>query len=258
MKGIAAAEDSTPIAYEAQGKVEPALVFIRGWCWSRSYWDAQIARFSHQHRVVVLDLAGHGESGLVMVYAMISSGGDVSAVVKALGQREVVLIGHSMGAAVIVEAALRLGGRVAGIVGVDTSRHLRPDLIRGQMDETRRAMTADFPNVTRHAVRESMFPSHSDQTLRERVASDMALVPAWVGISAARTPSAGGASGLRAPKVAINSGARSFDEGEAERHGIRVLTMPAGGHLPILEEPEPFNEMLKEAAHMCLSMPLTP
>ena len=42
------------------------------------------------------------------------------AVVEALGLDRVVLLGHSLGGSVIVEAARRLAGRVVRLVGVDT------------------------------------------------------------------------------------------------------------------------------------------
>lgn len=53
-------------------------------------------------------------------YTMKAFGQDVAAVVKQVGARNVILVGHSMGGPVAVEAAKQLGDRVAGIVGVDT------------------------------------------------------------------------------------------------------------------------------------------
>jgi pimeloyl-ACP methyl ester carboxylesterase len=56
--------DGTPIYYEVCGDGEPALVFIHGWCCKRSYWVNQLSEFAQRHKVVAVDLAGHGESGL--------------------------------------------------------------------------------------------------------------------------------------------------------------------------------------------------
>ena len=47
-------------------------------------------------------------------------GADVVAVIEKLGLRDVVLIGHSMGGDVIVEAARALPERIIGLVWVDT------------------------------------------------------------------------------------------------------------------------------------------
>jgi pimeloyl-ACP methyl ester carboxylesterase len=62
--------------------------------------------FSKKYRVVVVDLAGHGHSGMSRInYRMSYFGEDVKAVTEAVGSKQVILIGHSMGGAVIVEAA---------------------------------------------------------------------------------------------------------------------------------------------------------
>ncbi len=113
--------DGIPIHYEVYATGEPALVFVHGWSCDRSYWDAQVPFFSERHRVVTVDLAGHGESGLGRdAWSMRAFGQDVAAVVEELGLDEIVLVGHSMGGPVVVEAARILGDRVNVVVGADT------------------------------------------------------------------------------------------------------------------------------------------
>jgi pimeloyl-ACP methyl ester carboxylesterase len=75
--------------------------------------------------VVSIDLAWHGESGLGRkAWTMASFGEDVAAVVVEIDAKEVILIGHSMGGDVIVEAARRLRSRITGLVWVDTHKQL--------------------------------------------------------------------------------------------------------------------------------------
>ena len=77
-------------------------------------------------KVVSIDLAGHGESGLERKSWTIEAfGGDVAAVVKKLGLKRVILIGHSMGGDVIAEAARQLPGQTVGLIMVDTYKKLR-------------------------------------------------------------------------------------------------------------------------------------
>src|SRR5262245_20454415 len=112
--------DSIQIAYEVHGNGTPALIFVHGWSCDRSYWQGQLEPFSRNFKVVAIDLAGHGESGLSRKSWTIEAfGADVAAVVKKLNLQRVVLIGHSMGSNVIAEAARQLPGRVAGLVLVD-------------------------------------------------------------------------------------------------------------------------------------------
>ena len=94
---VVSSQDGTPISYEVYGEGEPTLVFIHGWSCDARYWRAQVSHFSKKHRVVTLDLAGHGHSGFRRPpYTMRSFGEDVRAVTEATGSQEVILIGHSM------------------------------------------------------------------------------------------------------------------------------------------------------------------
>ena len=108
---------SAPVAYDRRGKGETAIVFIHGWAADRSYWREQADVFARDYQVVTLDLTGHGPfapaSPPRLVLALSS---DVEAVVRDLNLRRVILVGHSMGAAVALNAARRLRGIVRGIV----------------------------------------------------------------------------------------------------------------------------------------------
>ncbi len=82
---IAFSKDGTPISYEIFGKGEPTLLFVHGWSCDARYWRAQVPVFSKKYRVVVLDLAGHGHSGMSRIkYTMGSFGEDVRAVTESM------------------------------------------------------------------------------------------------------------------------------------------------------------------------------
>jgi len=113
--------DGVPIRYAVRGTGGPALVFVHGWSCDRTYWDAQVRHFAPRHRVVAIDLPGHGESGTGREeWTVEAFGGDVAAVVQHLGLEEVVLIGHSVGGFVVLEAARRIPDKVVGVVGVES------------------------------------------------------------------------------------------------------------------------------------------
>jgi len=60
---VVLSKDGTPISYEISGTGEPALLFVHGWSCDARYWRVQVPHFSKKHRVIILDLAGHGHSG---------------------------------------------------------------------------------------------------------------------------------------------------------------------------------------------------
>ena len=101
--------DGVSIAYEVRGEGEPALVFVHGWSNNRNTWEAELAHFSQKYKVVAIDLAGFGASGNNREkWTMGAFGEDVAAVIKQIGLDDAVLIGHSMGGPVILEAAKRI------------------------------------------------------------------------------------------------------------------------------------------------------
>ena len=113
--------DGVPLLYDVDGLGSPALVFVHGWSCDRTYWERQFDHFKSEHLVVMLDLAGHGESGLDRTaWSMEAFGKDVASVVEKLDLNKVVLIGHSMGGTVILEAAQILPSRISALVPVDT------------------------------------------------------------------------------------------------------------------------------------------
>lgn len=247
---VVTSSDGVPIAYEAHGTGAHALVFIHGWSCDRSYWEGQLGPFSRKFQVVAIDLAGHGESGLGRPSWTIEAfGGDVAAVVEALDLERVVLIGHSMGGDVIVEAARRLPGRVEGLVWVDTYKQLGTPRSSEQVESFMAPFRADFAATTRTFVRR-MFRPGSDESLVERVAADMSAAPLVVALEALGSKVTFerevtvALQELNLPVVAINPDDHPTDIESMGRYGIDVVLMPGVGHFLMMEDPEGFNLLL--------------
>jgi len=117
---VAISSDGVKISFDKQGDGEPSLVFIHGWANNKSIWDAQVAHFSQKYKVIAVDLPGFGESGNNrQKWTMASFGEDVATVINKLSLDQVVLIGFSMGAPVVIETAKRVPNQVVGVVLVD-------------------------------------------------------------------------------------------------------------------------------------------
>ncbi len=247
--------DGIPIHYEVHGRGEPALVFVHGWTCDRSYWSAQVPVFSERHRVVTIDLAGHGESGLGRdVWSMRAFGEDVAAVAEKLGLQEIVLVGHSMGGPVAVEAARILGDRVKAVVGADTFNDLSerwpPEVIESWLEPFR----TDFVAASQAVVR-TMFVPASDSALIEQVVADMSSAPPEVGLGAMEgyidwhnNELASAFRELQAPVRLINSdyNPTNVDAGREYHASFDAVLMPGVGHFVMMEDPATFNRLLGE------------
>jgi pimeloyl-ACP methyl ester carboxylesterase len=228
-------------------------VLVHGWSCDRSYWRGQVDALASRHRLVTLDLGGHGESGRQRAHWTIDAfGADVAAVVDVLDLPAAILVGHSMGGNVVVAAAPHLGERVLGLVWVDTYRELAsfPSAVAvaGRVAQ----FQADFAPQVRAFVRR-LFAPRANPVLVERVAEAMASAPpdiALAALEAAWNDGRGIVAALRAlhlPLVAINPADPLTDSASLSGHGIAVLQMPGVDHFPMLEKPEAFNACLLDA-----------
>src|SRR5262245_47934815 len=130
--GTVRAADGVSIRYWVHGHGDPTLVFIHGRASDHSVWQKQVSVFARNHRLVTVDLGGHGASGFNRASWSVSGlAGDVESVVKALGLKRVVLIGHSMGGPVTLLAAGRMPDRIMGVVGGSRVHNRRMDYPRG-------------------------------------------------------------------------------------------------------------------------------
>lgn len=104
------------------GSGSPSLVFVHGFACAHDDWDAQIAHFSGKHAILACDLRGHGATpGRAGECTIANFGGDVAALVANFDIKDAVLVGHSMGCRVVLEAARLDPARIGGIVLVDGS-----------------------------------------------------------------------------------------------------------------------------------------
>ncbi len=246
--------DGVEIRYEVAGRGEPALVFVHGWSCDRSYWRDQLDHFSRQHRVLAVDLGGHGESGLGRkTWTMAAFGKDVKAAVDAAGLTKVVLVGHSMGGPVVAEAARLMPERVAGLVMVDFFTEVDRRYTPKEQEGFLAPMRADFRKMTEGFVRQEMFRADVDSNLADRIARDMASGPASVAVSAMEQllnyDQGAALAATKAPVLLINSDKWPTDLEAARRHkpDIGLAVMPWVGHFLMIEAPQEFNRLLERA-----------
>ena len=247
------------------GHGSPSIVFVHGFACSLEDWKPQLEHFQKTNEVVACDLRGHGKTpGRPHECSIEHYGGDVAALVANLELEKCVLVGHSMGCRVVLEANRLIPDRVAGIVLVDGSRNATSD-----PEGAEAAAHATVEKMGYGAFAETLFrqmfftPSaQADAIVARAVKSSAELGPQlWPRVSrwdAGQMDVAFDA--VRAPVLGIQSTSRHPDLGRTplkagdtspwidylRLRGATVEIVPGVGHFTMLEAPETVNRLIAD------------
>ncbi len=127
-------DDGTHIAYAlvaptGRGKHGTDVAFASGWSCSDVYWGGIVAPLvAARHRAIIPDMRGHGASGLPRSpgrgarnltnddLSIARLAADLIAVLDDAGSTRTILVGHSMGVQIALEAYRLAPERIAGLV----------------------------------------------------------------------------------------------------------------------------------------------
>src|SRR5437762_4982048 len=108
--------------FNERGEGDTALVFLHGVGGGKEIWQPQLDFFAAEgYRAVAWDMPGYGASPMLPHYSFATFAAALAQVLDKLRAARVVLIGHSMGGMVALEAAARYPHRLAGLVLACTS-----------------------------------------------------------------------------------------------------------------------------------------
>ena len=240
--------DGATLTYEVEGVGQPTVVLVHGWMAERSLWARQLPELTAKHRVVTVDLPGHGDgSDARSEWSVAGLGDDLAALLDELDLRDAVLVGHSMGGAVSLHAAAKAPERVAGIVAVDALHDAEfrySEEIVGQMVAI---LERDF-GAACLAMIDRMFIEPDGALLRDEVAfksCEEGNAEAGIALMADFTSVDLGALMREAgvPIRAINAADGNATTIEKNRGyaDFDAVLMPGVGHFLFMTRPEPFN-----------------
>lgn len=238
---------------EGQG---PPVVLLHGGGLDHRSWEPQARALRRDHRVIALDLRGHGAASTPT--APFRHADDVAAVLDALDAAPAVLAGVSMGASAAVDVAVTRPEAVAGVVAVGAGAsgpEFRDPWALGVLaaqDEAARA--GDAAAWVEAFLRFAAGPSRSlddvdeavvallrecvTSTLARHVAAGPPVLPGWAEDAAAR------ARHLTVPVLAVVGEQDSADHLRQARELVaplprgRLVTVPGTAHYPHLERPQ--------------------
>lgn len=166
------------IHHVVSGTGSPPMLFVHGFSCAHADWDAQLACFSPRHQTVAVDLRGHGRSmGQAGECSVERYGADVAEVMRALALPPTILVGHSMGCRVVIEAALQDPAQTAGVILVDGSQF---SAAMQPLMKQRFAAVGGYSTMV-ESMFEDMFTAKSDKAIVASVVTRAARLPKAIG-----------------------------------------------------------------------------
>ncbi|HKZ77288.1 MAG TPA: alpha/beta fold hydrolase [Pyrinomonadaceae bacterium] len=153
------------VAYDDVGS-GPPLVFLHGFPFNRSMWQEQKEALVEHHRIITLDLRGHGETDVGPSPATMEEMAlDVGALLDRLDIERATLAGLSMGGYVALAFCRRFPLRVRALVLADT--RAQSDTEDGKANRSTQA--AQILREGMEAITDSLLPKQlASETLAKR------------------------------------------------------------------------------------------
>ena len=178
--------DGIRLCHAEHPGARPTVVLIHGWCCDHSFFAPQFQYFAQLgHRVIAVDLRGHGESDKPMQdYAMSVFSDDVAWLAQRLGIGKAVVIGHSMGGIVAYDLAGRYPDLVTAFVMIDATITRLPASRAAIAGIIHQLGQLDHGDVIRRYAETALLLPTDDPERRRAITSAMAGASRHVAIAA--------------------------------------------------------------------------
>jgi pimeloyl-ACP methyl ester carboxylesterase len=183
---------NTKISFTDYGK-GTAVVLLHGFLENKTMWDKYISALSKNHRVISIDLLGHGETEcLGYVHTMEDQADMIFAVLISLRIRKIVLVGHSMGGYVALAFAELYPDYVKGLFLLNSSSRADSDERKINRDRAIKAVKQNHTNFVRISII-NLFSEDNREVLAKEIEK--------VKLQALKTPLQGIVASLEGMKI---------------------------------------------------------
>jgi pimeloyl-ACP methyl ester carboxylesterase len=240
---------------------EPAVLLVHGWGADAGTWSALAPLLAVNHRVLTVDVRGHGRSTIPpdapdrLDPEVIAA--DLAAVLDATGVERAIAVGHSWGGQLVTALGVTRPDRVAGLVVLDPAygaeskaellamrdRWYSPDARAALREFAEGAFSADTPEAVRERVR-SGFRDTDVRVLADAFVA-MYLADRSFGLRGATEPYL---ERITAPTLAVYSSEAAADWARRlpAPAGSRIVVWPGAGHYLHEERPAELARLIHE------------
>lgn len=183
---------NTKISYSDTGKGN-AVVLLHGFLENQTMWQDLVPELSKKHRIITIDLLGHGETEcLGYVHSMEDNADVVQAVLSKLRIRKAIFVGHSMGGYVALAFAELYPENVRGLVLLNSTSKADSEERKANRSRAIKAVKKDYATFIRLSIANLFSPDN-----RERLTDEIEKVK----IEALKTPLQGVVASLEGMKI---------------------------------------------------------
>ncbi len=239
------------LAHEFIGAhLAPPLVLIHGITDNRHMWHPLLAELAEHHRVLAVDLRGHGDSDRDDGYDPISYATDVVETATGLGLTNPLVVGHSLGG--VVASAVAAISPCRGVVNIDQPLRLSgfkaglsqlEPMLKGSEETFQQAVAMMFA-----AMEGPLAAGEVERLRRQRRADQEVVLATWASVFESTEAELDEtvvalASAITVPYLAIHGIDPGPDYAEWLQDLVPTATVevwPDMGHYPQLVDPERF------------------
>ena len=243
------------MVFDIAGEGDPTFLFVHGWCGDRGFFAPQFGHFSAAHRVISMDLPGHGDSPGPGAYSIEGLADSVAALGHELGLGRCVLVSHSLGSMVALALSERAPDLVGTVIMVDPpplSKDVWKDFAGSLLPGFEGPDSAD----ARRSFVEQMFLPTDDADRRARIVRTMCAAPDEVAIATVKAMAAFDAAavlrGCAVPALVIASAVPTNGSPYLREvnPAVTIGQTVGAGHFLQFEVPDQVNLMIERFLSM--------
>jgi pimeloyl-ACP methyl ester carboxylesterase len=204
-----------------------------------------------------MDLPGFGQSGKNRdKWDTETYGSDVNAVIKTLGLKNVILVGHSMSGDIALQAAADNPAAILGLVGIDNFKNVGAPQSPNTAKEYAAAiaeMKRNFKKIAFEYFNQSLFSNTTSADIKKRILNDVAQTDSAIAIAS-----------MEQQDLSFDEVAKLKQAGKklylinsdvtptvtkymtAKNIPFQIYYTKGTGHYAMIENPEEFNALLDE------------